>query len=185
MIKGRYFLALCALLLVVGSPLSADAKWYMPQEWGVAGFGNIDLDMDSGDLVMAGATGSVGKALWHGEQMQLDLRLEASAATIWHKARGMEFALVPGLRFYLDRERMRPYIEAGVGPSYNTMYLKNVQGMGFNFLSYGGLGLRIMMWDRCFVDVGTRVRHISNAGLSEVNYGITSFQTMVGFGMEF
>ena len=174
-----------AFALILFSSLSAEAKWYLPREWGVSGFGNIDMDMDSGDVVMAGAMGHVAKPVWQGKQTQLDLRLEASAATIWHKARGMEFALVPGLRLYLDREVWRPYVEAGVGPSYNTMYLKNVQGMGFNFLSYGGLGLRIMMWDRCFVDVGTRVRHISNAGLSEVNYGITSFQTQVGFGMEF
>ena len=185
MIKDWYLLVVCGLLLVLASPNQAGAKWYMPEEWGVSGFGNIDIDVKEGDILMAGASGHVAKSLWRGKQMQLDLRLEASAATIWHQARGMEFALVPGVRLYLDRERMRPYVEAGIGPSYNTMNVRDIQGMGFNFLSYGGLGLRIMMWDRCFVDVGARLRHISNAGLSEVNHGVSSFQTQVGFGMNF
>ena len=185
MIKRSYLFAVFCLLLTLAFSVPAEAKWYMPEEWGAAGFGNIDIDVNEGDIIMAGATGHVAKSLWQGEQMSLDLRLELSAATTWHKARGMEFSLVPGLRLYLDRERMRPYVEAGIGPSYNTMDLKDIQGTGYNFLSFGGAGVRIMMWDRCFVDLGTRLRHISNAGLAEVNHGVSSFQTMVGFGMTF
>ncbi len=79
---------------------------------------------------------------------------------------------------------LRPYLEAGIGPSYNSLNIKEM-GTGFNFLSFGGAGVRYLLGGGRSLELGYRLRHISNAGLDESNHGVTAHQLQLGMAFEF
>lgn len=178
----KIFAAIFALcLLASAGPALAGGFFH---EWGVTGYYNNDIDIDNGDLMGAGAIVHVAGNLLTGKTARLDLRLEGQVGRFWDYGDGMEFALVPGLRLMFALGKVQPYLEGGVGPSYNTLDIQEL-GIGFNFLSYGGAGLRFALSKSTSLDVGYRLRHISNAGLDERNHGVTSNQVQVGLAFSF
>ncbi len=102
----------------------------------------------------------------------------------WDYDSGVEVALVPALRLFLGSAGLRPYLEAGIGPSYNSLNIKEM-GTGFNFLSFGGAGVRYLLGGGRSLELGYRLRHISNAGLDESNHGVTAHQLQLGMAFEF
>ena len=163
----------CLLGLLLSLPASVHAFGF--QEWGISVSGQTDIDINSGTVNGLGVSLNTAAPLMKGDGLRLDFRLEGSVTFFSDYANGMEVALVPGLRLYLTglgQGKVTPFFEAGVGPSYNNLDIPEL-GMHFNFLSYGGLGLRLPL-SGCNLDVGYRVRHISNAGMDENNHGLTS-----------
>ncbi len=154
------------------------------QEWGITGYYNNDIDIDEADLMGAGTTLFVEGNLLAGKTARLDLRLEGQVGRFWDYDNGWEFAVVPGLRLLFPLGKVQPYLEGGIGPSYNTLNIQEL-GMGFNFLSYGGVGLRFLLSGSTSLEIGYRLRHISNAGLDERNHGVTSNQVQVGLAFAF
>lgn len=70
-------------------------------------------------------------------------------------------------------EKVKPYIEAGIGVAVfpNTQIEDNKLGSAFNFEDRIGFGLRFNGGH----EVGIRATHYSNAGIKEPNDGIESY----------
>lgn len=171
-------LALCAV---------CPAKAQPPPTWetGFDFFFHQSIDIDRRPLRGAGLVSHWDRLLWASPWCRLDLRLELSAGGMSNYADGLELGLVPGLRTYFNPDgHLRPFLEAGIGPSYNTMDISEL-GTGFNFLSYGGVGLRLRLTAATGLEVGYRLRHVSNAGLDDHNHGVTSHQAQAGLAWEF
>ena len=173
---------LCLALL---SSCPAAAQSPLVWETGFDYFFHQSFDLDRRPLRGAGLLGHWDRSLWAAAWCRLDLRLEAQAGGVSNHASGLELSLLPGLRVYFNPGgAWRPFLEGGIGPSYNTMDIGEL-GTGFNFLSYGGLGLRLGLAPRTGLELGYRLRHLSNAGLDERNHGVTSHQCQVGLSWEF
>jgi hypothetical protein len=180
-------LAMTLAMTLVLPPASPALEF---REMGVGIFVHSDIDIKGGNLGGMGLTLGTAAPLWNSagpsHDFRLDLRLEAEAAGFWNYATGMEVSLLPGLRFYLPplgRLEVRPFLEGGLGPSWNNLHIHEL-GSGFNFLSYGGLGLRLPL-GRCSLDLDYRLRHISNAGLDENNHGVTSHLFQLALAWDF
>jgi hypothetical protein len=170
------------LILSLAAPATAEGMRF--KEWGLTAFGNLDMDIDEGDLYEAGVLAHLAMPLVDNSDIRLDFRLEALLGGFWDYGSGVEVGIIPALRLYLGKMKIQPYIEGGIGPSYNSMNIQEL-GIGFNFLSFGGVGLRIPLQNNVSLDFGYRLRHISNAGLDERNHGVTSNQVQVGFAIAF
>ena len=169
-------------LLLVASPPAAQAAGV--REAGISLYGNLDFDLDDVELYSAGVLVHAAWTLTESDSLRLDFRAEALFGVYWDYDEGTELALVPGLRLYLGSGMLKPYLEAGIGPSINTLDIQEL-GTDFNFLSYGGLGVRFSAGPKSWLEVGGRVRHISNAGMDERNHGVTAGQIQVGYVWEF
>ena len=174
-------LVVMALSLLAMAPAAAQAKFF--QEWGLTAFGNLSSDVDGGDLYEAGAFVHVAAPLVN-DQIRIDFRVEGLVGAFWDYGSGIEVGIIPGLRMYMGRGGLQPYIEGGIGPSYNGMDIQEL-GIGFNFLSYGGIGLRYNLENNMSLELGYRLRHISNAGLDDRNSGVTSNQVQFGIAWGF
>jgi hypothetical protein len=170
------------VLLLVASPASAGSGGI--REAGISLYGNIDFDLDDVELYSAGLLVHAAWVLVESDGLRLDFRAEALFGVYWDYDDGTEVALVPGLRLYMGSGMLKPYVEAGIGPSVNTLDIEEL-GTDFNFLSYGGLGLRFSAGPNSWMEVGGRVRHISNMGMDEHNHGVTAGQIQVGYVWEF
>lgn len=179
----RLLLSLVCLALLPACPANAQP----PPTWqiGFDYFFHQSFDIDRRVLRGAGLASHWDRSLWTGDWCRLYLRLEFIAGGMSNYASGLELGLLPGLRAYFNPAgTWRPFLEAGIGPSYNTMDIPEL-GTGFNFISYGGLGLRLRLSDATGLEVGYRLRHVSNAGLDDHNHGVTSHQGQVGLAWEF
>ncbi|MCB2193196.1 MAG: acyloxyacyl hydrolase [Deltaproteobacteria bacterium] len=176
-------LPLIALLIfAVAAPAAAEDLRF--KEWGITAFGNMSMDIDDGDLYEGGVFAHVAMPLIDNESARLDFRLEGLVGGFWDYGSGVEVAIIPALRLYLGKAAVIPYIEGGIGPSYNSLDIEEL-GIGFNFLSYGGVGLRFPLENNVSIEVGYRLRHISNAGLDDRNHGVTSNQAQIGIAWAF
>jgi opacity protein-like surface antigen len=174
---------LALLLCSTATPASAGVLGF--NEWGLTAFGNKSMDADNGDLYEAGMFAHVAMPLMKRKDLRLDFRVEGQFGVFWDYDTGVDVAIVPALRLYFTcSDAFQPYAEAGVGPSYNTLDIDEL-GLGFNFLSFGGLGLRFPLGEAMSLDVGYRWRHISNAGLDDQNQGVSSNQLQVGLAWAF
>ncbi len=181
----RLFVILPLLaLLVLSLAAPASAGDYRFKEWGLTAFGNMSMDLDNADLYEGGIIAHVAMPLIDNDSARLDFRVEGLVGGFWDYGSGLEVALVPALRLYIGKMSVLPYIEGGIGPSYNTLNIEEL-GMGFNFLSFGGVGLRIPMKNNFSIEFGYRIRHISNAGMDERNHGVTSNQAQIGIAWAF
>ncbi len=164
-------LLLAALLLW----LPGQAGAWRFTEWGLGVFAHNDIDIQGANLGGTGLDLDVAGALWEGAGLRLDLRLEGSVAKFWNYANGLEVSLAPGLRLYLPsfgEIGAEPFLEGGLGPSWDNLHIDEV-GSALNFLSFGGIGLRLPL-EGSKLELGYRLRHISNGGLDERNHGVTS-----------
>ena len=179
----RIWVVMLAMFWVVALwPVAAEAGLF--RAWEVAAYWHEDLDISQGRLYSAGLMFGGEADLVRGGQWRLELHLEGMLGGYGDYARGVEMALLPGLRLCFTRWRVEPYLEAGVGPSYNTLDIPAL-GTSFNFLSYGGLGVAFPLGEGRRLLLGWRIRHVSNAGLDERNHGLTSSQVQVGVGFSF
>ena len=173
-------IAALLLAVVMAAPAAAEAKFF--KEWGLTAFGNQSSDVDTGDLYEAGIIGHVAAPLVE-DQIRIDLRLEGLVGSFWDYGNGIEVGIIPALRLYVGKS-FQPYIEGGIGPTYNGLDIQEL-GTGFNFLSFGGAGLRYHLGSGMSVELGYRLRHISNAGLDDRNSGVTSNQVQFGLAWGF
>ena len=173
---------LALLLITMAAPAAAGDLGF--KEWGLTAFGNLSMDTDNGDLYEGGIFAHVAMPLVDNEDVRLDFRVEGLVGGFWDYGNGIEVAIIPALRLYIGKAAVIPYIEGGIGPSYNGLNIEEL-GMGFNFLSYGGVGLRIPLQNNMSIEFGYRLRHISNAGMDERNHGVTSNQAQFGIAWAF
>jgi hypothetical protein len=84
-----------------------------------------------------------------------------------------------GLTCYLRHIRsgnistaLRPYIDAGVGLHYVTEDEIEGKELGKQWLAGSNVGCGIVIGESERVDIGIRLRHLSNGGIEEINWGI-------------
>jgi hypothetical protein len=175
--RARSTLAALALFLTLTFlPTPARAWWPHFSETGLGLYGHTDLDIKGGNLGGLGLGAHLAAPLHLSERLRLDLRLEMSGSGFWNYASGAEVAAASGLRLYLPPPKpqgLAPFMEAGLGLSFDELHIPEL-GTRFNFLSFCGLGLRQGIAPDTFLDLGYRIRHISNGGLDERNHGVTS-----------
>jgi hypothetical protein len=164
----------CLTLTVFLSASPAMAQQGFFREIGMGAYANQSLDLDE-DLYSAGINLALIAPLSDGPTVRLDFRLEGQQGFFWGYDRGVEIAAAPALRAYFKWWAMRPYVECGVGLSYQSLDIYEL-GTDFNFLSFAGLGISLPLNDKVRLNLGYRLRHISNAGLDERNHGITANQ---------
>lgn len=186
-ILARMLLAALLLALAAARPGPAQAWRIEVREVGGGPHYSTDFSLRHQNLQSTGALAYLATPLWEGSSLRLEGRLEGQVAKFWNYSSGLEVALVPVLRLYLlSGQAGGPslYGEAGAGPSYNSLSIKEL-GLGFNFLSFAGLGLRLPLAKALALDLGYRLRHISNAGLDDANGGVSSHQFLVEVGFQY
>ena len=184
MIKATTLAASFLLLLALALPARAGEALGFFTEWGMTLYAHQSLDTDRDELYSAGMGANLAASLYRLQHARLDLRLEGQVGPFWHSGHGLEAAVLGGLRAYLTTCRLQPYLEAGLGPSLNSLNIPETS-ISFNFLSYGGLGLRWYLGKNQCLELGYRLRHISNGGIKEPNHGVTSHQLQVGLSWAF
>ncbi|MFH1035857.1 MAG: acyloxyacyl hydrolase [Pseudomonadota bacterium] len=180
-------IAAISLFMVATWPATASAWQLNFKEWGGGGFYTTDFTLNNHNLQSTGLLAFAAAPLWERPDMRLEWRLEGQMAKYWNYSTGLEMALVPALRFYLLSGHpmgISLYGEGGVGPSYNTLHV-NELGLAFNFLSFAGVGLRLPLTETLHLDLGYRMRHISNAGLDDANGGVSSHQLLLELAVQY
>jgi len=182
---NRYVLILSLLTVLffaAGPAQAADIPFF--KSWGISTYINQDSDIGGGSLYSAGVLVHLAAPIFTQPSARLDFRLEGLFGSYWDYGSGVEVGLIPGLRLYFGQWDIKPYLEGGIGPSYNSLDIEEL-GTNFNFLSYGGLGLSFALGKGTSLEAGYRLRHISNAGASERNHGVTANQIQVGLSFAF
>ena len=183
----RSLSALLIFCLTSAWPLPATAWQIEIKEVGGGAQYTTDFSLHRHNLQSTGALAYLATPLWQNASLRLEGRLEGQVCKFWNYSSGMEMALTPALRLYLQGgSPCAPtlYGEVGVGPSYNTLRI-NELGESFNFLSFAGLGLRLPLWNAMSLDLGYRIRHISNAGMDDANAGVSSHQFLLELGFQY
>lgn len=74
---------------------------------------------------------------------------------------------------------IRPYADAGLGLHYITENRIEGKELGRQWLAGSNVGVGLVLGESERVDVGLRVRHLSNGGTSEINWGINHYMLRV------
>ncbi|MFB3919157.1 lipid A deacylase PagL [Candidatus Velamenicoccus archaeovorus] len=115
----------------------------------------------------------------------LELIYEIFAGNIFQPENNAEMGAGFYLRYsYPLTKKLYPYIEGGTGLYYMTLHTYE-QSTQFNFASAGGAGLTYFIKDNVAVNVGYRMRHVSNASIKEPNGGINANMYLVGMSWYF
>lgn len=171
-------------LLLIWPAASALAGGFELAEWGVSGNYQTGATLAPKDLKGAGVTVHVAWSLIKQAKAELQLRLEASAATFWDYETASEVALVPVLRAQLNLGAWQPFVEGGIGGSYSNFERRDL-GSDLNFLLFAGVGLRWRISQAVALEAGYRYRHLSNASLGDTNPGLNTHQFQVGLVFPF
>jgi len=107
------------------------------------------------------------------------------AFAYFNKENGVEFGVGVGLKYaYPIGDLYSVYILGSVGPHFMTLESQD-QINGFIFNDTIGLGMNYMIAPGTAFDVQLRLRHLSNGGIKEPNYGIENLIGLVGFTLYF
>jgi lipid A 3-O-deacylase len=94
-----------------------------------------------------------------------------------------EFGLIMGMKYaYPLTEKLSVYGCLATGPLYITVKTGD-QANGLNFGSYVGAGVQYFVQTDTALNLGYRLRHVSNANLRSPNPGIDSNFLVVGFSV--
>ncbi len=111
----------------------------------------------------------------------LSFFLEPQVNPVLSPAGDVEFGLGVGIQYaYPLTDRIRPYILGVVGPHYLN-FRTETQARGFIFSTAAGIGSYVHLTKSMALNLGYRIRHMSNAYTRSPNYGIDSHFAVVGF----
>ncbi|MCK4535354.1 MAG: acyloxyacyl hydrolase [Syntrophobacterales bacterium] len=97
----------------------------------------------------------------------------------------VEFGVGAGLKYmHHITNSLSAYLMASVGPHWITINTES-QTNGFAFSSMIGLGISVFVTDKSAVNLGCRVRHLSNADLGKPNGGIDTYFGTIGYSVLF
>jgi hypothetical protein len=103
----------------------------------------------------------------------------------FNKQNGVEFGVGVGLKYaYPIGDLYSVYVLGSVGPHVMTLESQD-QINGFIFNDTIGLGMNYMISPGTAIDVQCRLRHLSNAGIKEPNYGIENLIGLIGYSLFF
>jgi hypothetical protein len=99
------------------------------------------------------------------------------------KENGVEFGVGVGLKYaYPVGDSYSVYILGSVGPHVISLKTED-QANGFIFNDTIGLGMNYMISPGTAIDIQCRLRHLSNAGIKQPNYGIENLIGLIGFSI--
>ena len=78
-----------------------------------------------------------------------------------------------------EGSKIQPYLKAGAGVMYMTQHTRE-QGMQFNFIEQGGVGINYFFTKNTALTLEGRIRHLSNSGLATPNHGINTYFVITG-----
>jgi hypothetical protein len=109
------------------------------------------------------------------------LNLEPYAGLILAPEDNVELGLPLFLRYSVPfgSTGLTWFVEGGVGPMYMTQTTEE-QSTKFNFIDQAGTGFRYALSERLDLEIGYRVRHVSNGGIRHPNSGINGHTGLVG-----
>jgi lipid A 3-O-deacylase len=101
------------------------------------------------------------------------------------KQNGVEFGVGVGLKYaYPIVDSYSVYILGSVGPHVMTLETQD-QANGFIFNDTIGVGMEFKISPGSAIDIQCRLRHLSNAGTREPNYGIENLIGLIGYSLFF
>jgi len=111
--------------------------------------------------------------------------IEPQFNTIVNPETDFECGIGIGIKYmYPFTDRLSIYIMGSVGPHYISIVTKD-QANGFIFSDVIGTGLYYYLSKDSAINVGYRVRHLSNTGLAEPNGGIDTHFGVIGYSVFF
>ena len=76
------------------------------------------------------------------------------------------------IRRRTQKLNISPYVDAGIGVHYLTEDKIEGKELGRQWLAGSNLGIGIIVGKSERFDIGVRIRHLSNAGTKDINWGI-------------
>ncbi len=126
------------------------------------------------------SSGAVG-----GRKNAISFFLEPQINPVTAPSTDVEFGVGIGLKYmHHITDHVSAYLMTSVGPHWITVKTVD-QSNGFIFSDMLGVGLSIFLTDSSAIDLGFRIRHLSNAGLHRPNGGIDSCFGTVGYSIFF
>lgn len=80
--------------------------------------------------------------------------------------------------------KFQPYAKLGVGIVYMSQHTRE-QGMQFNFIEQGGLGMHYFFRKNTAFTIESRIRHLSDASIARPNSGINTYFVVAGLTYRF
>lgn len=91
-----------------------------------------------------------------------------------------EIGIAPTIRWHYGFEEfISPYVEFCIGVLYTDLTIPET-GTEVNYNVHLGAGLNFRLSREVYLSAGYRLRHISNAGMSERNAGVNYHQVVLG-----
>ena len=119
---------------------------------------------------------------WRGS---LSVHLEPQFNPVINPETDFEFGIGLGVQYIHPlTDRLSAYISGSVGPHYISVVTRD-QAHGFIFSDTIGAGLYLFITKNSALNLGYRLRHISNAGLAKTNLGINSYFGVIGYSVFF
>jgi hypothetical protein len=119
---------------------------------------------------------------WRGN---FELRLELFGGVQFSSDLDWLVGFTPHVRYHFATgSRWIPFLDAGLGVGFTGIGPPDL-GSVFEFNLQGAVGVQWMVRDDLAITFEGRYMHISNAGLSEYNYGLNAWMGMVGVTMFF
>ena len=118
-----------------------------------------------------------------GHRWSLSFICEPQVNPVFNPHSDLEFGIGVGLKFrYPITDKLVPYLLGAVGPHYVSVQTKD-QASGFIFSNTIGAGIEYRFNRKYAMNIGYRLRHISNAGLKSPNGGINTQFGTAGFSV--
>lgn len=178
--------ALALGFLSMTGPAWAGGAWLPIDEWGLRVSGGTSV---SGKIVEIAVLPWAGFTLWESADRWF---ADRNVHALWvvepwvafvHDPRyfdGFEIGVSPLVgRLTFGDARLRPFVEGGEGILYTDLSKKRL-GIAFQFSSEIDVGLEYEIRPDLAFTLGARVRHISNAGITHPNHGISSASGILG-----
>jgi hypothetical protein len=118
-----------------------------------------------------------------GHRGTLSLYLEPQVNPSGTPKQNVELGIGVGVKYlYRFGDALGLYGQASVGPHYITLNTVD-QAQGFLFANTVGGGVNVFLSPGSALDIGYRLRHLSNAGSRLPNHGINSDILLIGFSL--
>jgi lipid A 3-O-deacylase len=115
----------------------------------------------------------------------LSVFLEPQFNPVFSPQTDFELGIGVGIQYmYPVMDKLSIYVLGSVGPHYISVVTRQ-QANGFIFADTVGAGLYYYLTKDSAVNVGYRLRHISNANLAEPNMGINTNFGVIGYSVFF
>ena len=111
--------------------------------------------------------------------------LEPQINPVFERETDLEFGIGVGLKYlHPVTEKISAYIFGSVGPHYITVETRD-QANGFIFSNTIGAGFSFFLTEKSSLNLGYRLRHMSNAGTRKPNGGINTHFGTIGYSVYF